>query len=253
MDTSLYYFSGTGNSLYVSKRIAERLENVTAKPITSLLTSPTAKRITAQTVGFVFPVYFLAMPEYVKKAVQQCNFPADTYFFAAVTSGGDSGNTLYELDEILRSKNSRLHYGTEIPLGDNSIALRTPANKIQKWRTDADLRVDRLVRAVQARDLTAPNTIFRKKVVAVIQGSTIQFAMWYYYRYEDRKIDRTVCTNCGLCQKTCPVNNIRYEQGKIQIADNCANCFACINACPRQAISFGRIHPRKETQYRGPS
>lgn len=249
MRTLLFYFTGTGNSLHISRRIAARLGDVSVRPMVSLL-SPSADHIFSEkTVGFVFPTYFYALPDLVKKAIELCEFAENTYFFAVATSGGDAGNALADLDTILRTKNSRLHYGIEIPLGDNSLAIQTPALEIQKRLADSDNLLAQLTQAVIAR---GTDTVFRRSAVATLKQNGVRFAMRHYYRFEDRKIDRAACSHCGLCQRICPVNNIQIDKGEIRFGEHCAHCFSCINYCPNQAIQFGRLHPRKETQYRFP-
>jgi len=252
MNTILFYFSGTGNSLHITRRLAARLGEVSTRSMVPILTDPSIQNVTARTVGFVFPVYFYAIPELVKAAIEKMAFAEDTYFFAVATNGGDAGNALFELDTLLRKRKGRLHYGLEIPLGDNSIAIRTTASEIERRVKALDILLDPLVSAVQVRDTDVASNALRRSAGAVMKGKTIRFAMRYYYRYEDHKVDRAACTNCGICQRICPVNNVRYEQGEVRIGKNCASCFACINYCPQQAIHFGRIHPRKEAQYRFP-
>lgn len=249
MHTLLFYFTGTGNSLHISRSIAARLGDVSILPLVSLLSPAAAHVFTEKTVGFVFPTHFYTLPDLVKKAIELCEFEKDTYFFAAATSGGDAGNALADLDAVLRAKNSRLHYGIEIPLGDNSLALQTPALEIQNRLANSDDLLNQLTRAVIARDT---DSVFRRSTGATLKQNGVRFAMRHYYRFEDRKIDRAACSHCGLCQRICPVNNIQIEKGEVRFGEHCALCFACINYCPRQAIRFGRLHPRKETQYRFP-
>lgn len=249
MNTILFYFLGTGNSLHISRRISAKLGGISTRSIVSLLSSSPTQIINAKTVGFVFPTYFYALPEIVKTAIRQCDFNEGTYFYAVATNGGEAGNALFDLDAILRSKNSRLHYGISIPLGDNSIAIRTPSSKAAQLLSASNVLLDRFVQSVLTKEV---GTVWRRNTIATLKGSVIRFSLRHYYRFEDRRIDSTACTNCGLCQRICPVNNIHVEQDEVRIGKNCAECFACINYCPHQAIRFGRLHPRKETQYRFP-
>ena len=50
----IYYFSGTGNSLYVAKELQKRIPETNLIPIVSLLSKDIIKT-DGETVGFVFP------------------------------------------------------------------------------------------------------------------------------------------------------------------------------------------------------
>jgi len=36
--------------------------------------------------------------------------------------------------------------------------------------------------------------------------------------------DMCKCTRCGLCQKQCPVNNIKVDKDSITFFENCVSC-----------------------------
>ncbi|MGQ9683905.1 MAG: 4Fe-4S binding protein [Anaerolineae bacterium] len=64
-------------------------------------------------------------------------------------------------------------------------------------------------------------------------------------------VDRSRCTDCGLCIRTCPTFSIHEEDVKRgQAGLTCTRCGACADACPRQAISFhvkgtaAGVHPQ---------
>ncbi|MDR0811703.1 MAG: EFR1 family ferrodoxin [Paludibacter sp.] len=44
------------------------------------------------------------------------------------------------------------------------------------------------------------------------------------------------CTNCGTCEKTCPVKAIRNVNGKPYWTIRCESCMKCIADCPHNAI-----------------
>ena len=46
------------------------------------------------------------------------------------------------------------------------------------------------------------------------------------------------CTGCGLCERMCPVKNIRMDSGKPQWLHHCEHCVACISWCPVRAIEY---------------
>ena len=59
--TEIYYFSGTENSLHVAKELQKRIPKANIIPIVSLLNKDVIET-KGETVGFVFPIYFTAIP-----------------------------------------------------------------------------------------------------------------------------------------------------------------------------------------------
>lgn len=46
------------------------------------------------------------------------------------------------------------------------------------------------------------------------------------------------CSDCGLCIKICPSNNIYRKKGRIRFKLACNSCMRCVYACPKLAIKF---------------
>jgi len=70
----------------------------------------------------------------------------------------------------------------------------------------------------------------------------------------ERKANRAVsidkdCTNCGICVKTCPMNNFSVVDGRIKHNHNCTMCYRCINVCPKKAVSV-LLSGKVKRQYR---
>lgn len=48
------------------------------------------------------------------------------------------------------------------------------------------------------------------------------------------------CNGCGLCAQRCPASAISMKDEKPVWKAQCYQCLRCINACPRQAIQYGK-------------
>lgn len=46
------------------------------------------------------------------------------------------------------------------------------------------------------------------------------------------------CTLCGKCLKECPAENISIKDGRISFGSNCVVCQACYHRCPSQAVLY---------------
>ncbi len=64
METTIYYFTGTGNSLQIAKNVRDKLEDCKLIPIVKVwqIKDLTA---TCEKVGFVFPLYWSGLPKIV--------------------------------------------------------------------------------------------------------------------------------------------------------------------------------------------
>jgi len=52
-------------------------------------------------------------------------------------------------------------------------------------------------------------------------------------------IDSSICTGCGLCERSCPVKAISRCEGKCIINnDKCVTCMCCHELCPEDAIEI---------------
>lgn len=54
-------------------------------------------------------------------------------------------------------------------------------------------------------------------------------------------VDRKKCTLCGICEKGCPVGNIRIVENKVTFHNRCAMCMYCSMYCPVDAINIGLL------------
>jgi ferredoxin-type protein NapH len=55
------------------------------------------------------------------------------------------------------------------------------------------------------------------------------------------KIDTDKCTNCGICEKNCPmdIKLLEYKQkGTRVLSTECIMCVSCISCCPHQAVDL---------------
>ena len=51
-------------------------------------------------------------------------------------------------------------------------------------------------------------------------------------------VDEELCTTCGTCVDTCPVQAITLKDKAVIDKENCIDCGACVDICPEEAISL---------------
>ena len=62
------------------------------------------------------------------------------------------------------------------------------------------------------------------------------------------------CVGCGICEKICPMDNIRLVAERPVFGGNCISCLACFHWCPQEAIwmSKGEEEMKRRFKYHHP-
>jgi ferredoxin len=237
----IFWFSGTGNSLYAAKRLSAKLGDL---PLAQMVDGATSGSVGGEgaRVGFVFPSYYGNLPRAVRAFVNKIDIRPGTYLFAIVTMGGVGQGSVAALDKALRKKGSHLSYGRGLPMPANYVIKYNPADPDKSARSmdKANNRIDKFaaeiaagIKKVKSLPVTA-NNLYKN-----IEALDTMFSV------DDK------CTGCGLCERICPVKNIRLENGRPKWLHHCEHCVACISWCPERATQYGD-HTQSRRRYRNP-
>jgi len=103
MKTTVYYFTGTGNSLAAAEGLSRALGDCEIVPIARARETGGTVKPGADRIGIVCPVYFFGLPALVADFAARLNPGGVSYLFAVVTMGGSGGSAaLQQLDGILQ-------------------------------------------------------------------------------------------------------------------------------------------------------
>lgn len=123
---TIFYFTGTGNSLSTARGIADGLQaNLVA--IKAIMNQE--EQLEDDVVGIVTPVYCLDLPRIVKEFLTKYKFSSNSYIFGVATCGGSEGTALNRMKSLLEDRGLKLSHGTEVVLPDNSIIYTTAEEK----------------------------------------------------------------------------------------------------------------------------
>jgi len=237
----IYWFSGTGNSLYAAKCLKDSLGDVSLYPMGSAVPQGVVGG-EGEKIGFVFPSYGGSLPRIVRSFVEEIEIAPVTYIFTVVTMGGLGHSSISVLDSILKEKNLRLDYGKGIRMPANYVIAYNPSDKT-KYNNRLPKITEKIRRA--SLDIAAG----KKSVKEITPHIKILYkdieSLDAYFKVED------ICTSCGLCADVCSLGNIRMENGKPQWQHKCEHCVACISWCPEQAIQFGK-RTKARRRYQNP-
>ena len=252
--TKIYYFSGTGNSLWTAKKIAQIIKNGNSTEECELYNigveaqkyvskEPDVSKesgeliIEADTVIMVFPSYAYSMPLIVRRFAKSAVFKTQ-YLAALVTYGSSPGGTLGALQKILRKKKGiEKMFFAKIPAVENYLVMfGTPSEKTIKHRCALQ---------VNATDTVAHSIIERKEnrvskfyPFSFFISLLFRLALKIFYKYYRVGYH---CNGCATCEKICPVAAITMKEGRPHFSSKCEHCQACLSICVLRAIQFGRV------------
>ncbi|MDR0374993.1 MAG: EFR1 family ferrodoxin, partial [Treponema sp.] len=131
--TKIYYFSGTGNTLWSARRLAELLTpceifNIAAEMKRQSIT------IEADAVIVLFPAYAYQTPSMARNFLLKAKIRAP-YIAALTTFGSVPGGALAETSRILKRKETPLSFAGGIPCVENYITIfGVPSPKTKEKR-----------------------------------------------------------------------------------------------------------------------
>ena len=224
---TICYFSASGNSLYVARRVGGKLLS-----IPKLVQQGTIE-IEDDAVGIVSPVYLGGLPLMVQDFLERVSVKTD-YLFFLFTCG--NGGSFDQVMEIGRSRGLDFQYCNIIRMVDNFLPgfeMQEQIDTLPQKNVEGQLDVvcaDIAARKEQRPQLSppgmAPMVLFRKRLVKKILRRDAAHSY----------IVDANCILCGVCAKVCPANNITIADGKVSFADCCEVCYACVHNCPKGAI-----------------
>jgi ferredoxin len=243
MKTIIYYYTGTGNSLWTARLLATELGNTEIYPMTKVMDGKTTK---ADAVGIVFPVHMWGIPSPVIQFLKTIEKESERYYFAFAVNAGQVSSTLIQLRNLMSSYGLSLSAGFDIALPSNYIPWGGPGSAagIKKRINDAGGKIRQ-----------AAGYIARKESGLIEKGPLWQriiFTALYKITYNMiPKMDRNFrsddkCNGCGICGNVCPAGNIVIIEKKPVWQHRCEQCLACIQWCPQEAIQYGKKTPAYE-------
>lgn len=244
----IYYFSGTGNSLWTAKFLAKELGEPT-KSIAEAQNTPLA--CNDESIGFVFPTYMGDLPWLCKKVLLSAKLNADSYVFLVMTSsGGTSGKAFQSMDKAMCSIGCRLASAFDLQMPGNCIVSSQPENASRLAAApEKVLSISEAVKS-RSRNFTSAGVKAENGFVehSFFYGthSPRRLTMMKNFRVTD------ACTGCGVCASVCPTKNIGIKDGRAVHGDNCAACYACLHWCPVYATHLTFPGLRNRPQYHHP-
>jgi len=234
MKKIIYYFSGTGNSLYTANRIAEAMGG--AEIISVRCNADGVPASDADVIGFVCPVYEWDVPGSFKEFIEQLTINPNAYIFMVATYIAILGKSFETVERLLTEKGARLNYGRAIRcVASQCIAYPPfPPEKIMIPYMEKQIqKAGKEIRQKKLRDYPKMSTITRRRFDKTMGPFLALESEYDKGFYADER-----CIGCGICKKVCPTRNITMEDKGPKWNHHCHGCNACVAYCPTKAVQY---------------
>lgn len=246
----ILYFSGTGNSEYVAKKIGREINDEAIHLSPKIRNHDFSQMHTSRPWVIVVPTYAWRIPRIVDAWLKNTNLSGNQDIYFVMTCGGSIGNAGKYLQNLCALKGLRYMGCAAIVMPENYIAMfSTPTREnALKIIRQAESAIDDAARIIKC------NKTFLPPAVAFMDtlNSGVVNPLFYPMFVHTKKFYATdLCTSCGKCAGVCPLNNIHLKNGKPLWGKSCTHCMACICRCPSEAIEYGK-HSKGQPRYTCP-
>ena len=239
----VFFFTGTGNSLYVAKSLVA--DGGTALSIPQLLKEKDLN-FEADEIGLVYPKY-REIPEIVKEFLTRAQFKCD-YFFGVITYGRHLRNDAQTLVDTMKEKKVTVAYVNGVKMADNRLQRFDMA---QELKENDPAKIDAAIAAI-VKDVDA-----RKQFVITPDGEAPAHrphAREHNFVSADEMFEITdACIGCAICDRVCPRGCYTIEGDHAKAQGMCEQCLACAQACPQLAIAPTEGDANPKARYRNPN
>jgi ferredoxin/flavodoxin len=259
----IFYFSGTGNTKYVSEYLSDALNKKGMANQTVDIACLSDNEIStlvknSESLFLAYPIYGSDMPENMKRFIEIMPQAQGKKLGVVCTQMAFSGDGASIEFKKLKNKGYKQMWGFQVNMPNNLCIQGSPLKQCddyaiieKKYLKKARAKLDAYADLIIADKRKVTDNSFLNHFIALSQRPLYRK---YVLKNEISKlgIDEDKCNQCGLCADLCP-NGVIEKGEKVAFGDRtkCTLCIRCMNFCPSQAVVYrGKI---KLPQYKGPT
>ena len=246
----ILYFSGTGNSRYVARKIAQELNNELIS-LNQLIKEEKTDELISTDKPFIFvcPTYAWRLPIVVTNFIKKTRFSGSNKVYFIMTCGGDTGKAIKYIQKLCKYKEWQLKGMAEIKMPENYISLFSIPDKETSTQIikGSDKQIDKIISYIKSENEF--EIINPSGLSGTLKSGITNTAFYKIFVHAKGFHYTNKCIGCGKCVTLCPLNNINLKNQKPVWKNNCTHCMACISGCPTKAIEYKNKTQNKERYY----
>lgn len=255
----IFYFSGTGNSLWIARKLSEAFE----EPLISIAAVMKAEsgKIAydlqpTERVFFVYPVHSWGPAVMIREFISRLELKgyAGQPVYSVCTCGDECGYTEDKIKKWLKQKELILTGSYSVVMPNNYILLPgfdVDSKEVEERKLlEAPESLHNIIHAIKEN---SNNALYKTGSMPFLKSDII-YPLFARFALKKNSFYATdACISCGICVKCCSTGTISMEKGARPQwkKDTCIQCLACIHYCPERAIEYGNIS-RKKGRYHHP-
>ena len=235
----ILYFSGTGNSRHVAKRMAAELDDQLLDLNERIKAEDTSPVETGEDLVVVTPTYAWRIPRLVRDWLLKTRMAGAKRVWFVMTCGSEIGSAAGYNRALCQAKGLACMGTVQIVMPENYIAMFSApqADEAREIVAKAEPNIDCVIASIQSNQPFAPT---RNNLYDRFISGPVNPIFYKCFVKADAFTASSACIGCGQCAKRCPMNNVTIKDGKPVWGRNCTHCMACICYCPKEAIEYGK-------------
>lgn len=243
----IIYFSGTGNSEYVAKRIGKELQDEVLNIFEKIRTRDYSHLVSERPWVIVVPTYAWRIPRIVHEWLMKTELGGNKNIYFVMTCGADTGNAGTYLNKLCKAKEMNYMGCASVVMPENYIALFSTPSKEEALVTieQAEQKISSTIQCIRT-DIAFPES--KATFKAKFSSGLVNNIFYPIFVHSKKFYVTDDCVSCSKCENVCPLGNIHLNDGKPSWGNNCTHCMACICRCPKEAIEYGE-HSKGMARY----
>ena len=269
MRALILYFSGTGNTAFISDYIYNHLIDASLAcefDIRSIEAISPSQITTYDFLCLGFPIYALRAPSLLTQFLEKIPDGNKIGLFFYCTMGFAAGNAFRRIWKKLRPKGFHHLASAKIQMpGSDGLCMMDPLSSYVKKAENTNyddipklnILIDAIKREITQFEHNHPLPFVEKKLKINYLDSILGWMFSLFYLLIEKIMKKQYhvddsCTRCGLCVQLCPTDNIRMDETGINFDQQCIVCLRCVHQCPAHAIQIGSL-TKDKYRWHGPT